>query len=362
MPPADTLSAPLVAWYRDHRRPLPWRTSPTPYRVLLSELMCQQTRVDTVLPYFARFVARWPTIEALAAAPDDEVLKEWAGLGYYSRARNLLAAARSAVARGGLPSDPVELAELPGIGPYTAGAIASIAFGVAAPAVDGNVERVLSRVHGLDADPKAPAGRRALVAHATALLAGFSPSDVNQGLMELGATVCTPRNPACDACPWGAVCASRGDPERRPTKAARKPPVPIRAVAGLWTVDGATLMGRRPPGLLGGLWEPVSVPLDGDCDPREALRDGFRDRAGVEARVGRRLGGVVHVFSHRRLALEVYAVNARGTPEKRGWYEDLRWVRGTEGDIALSTLTRKTLALGDAAPDLAWFAADADDP
>jgi A/G-specific adenine glycosylase len=344
----DELSERLVSWYRKGNRRLPWRDEPTPWNVLLSELMLQQTRVETVLPYFARFKARWPTLEAFAAADEEEVLKEWAGLGYYSRARNLLKAARAAVEAGGIPGDADGLRSLPGVGPYTAGAVASIAFGRAEPAVDGNVERVLSRVDAREADPKSPSGRASLEARARELLRRQPPGDVNQALMELGATVCTPRSPSCPRCPWADVCEGRakGIAETLPRKKPKPPPRPAWAVAGLLRREGRLLMGRRPEGLLGGLWEPVGAVWSGASDPGEAVRQAFRERAGLEVRVRADLGEVVHVFTHRRLSLRVFAVEGPGEPALGEGYDAIGWVDPARPHVGLSKLALKALALG----------------
>jgi A/G-specific adenine glycosylase len=349
--PADALRDRLVAWYRGAARDLPWRRDPTPYATLLSELMLQQTRVDTVIPYFDRFLARWPTVDALAAASDDDVLIAWAGLGYYRRARSLLAAVRAAVARGGIPSDPAGLLALPGVGPYTAGAIASIAFGIPAAAVDGNVERVIARVDASTQDPRSKPGRRAITERVLAITAPGVASEVTQGLMELGATVCTPRRPRCDACPWEDACVGRatGVASSLPRLPAKKKPVPVRGVCGLLVRDGRVLLGRRPPGLLGGLWEPVGAELVDDEAPEGALAAAFLRRAGLVVAVGRPLGSVVHVFTHRRLVLEVRAVTADAPIAADlagdGSYTQLAWADPAAGDVALSKLARKVLAL-----------------
>jgi A/G-specific adenine glycosylase len=359
--PASLLTASALAWYRAHRRALPWREAPEPYAILLSELMCQQTRIDTALPYFARFMARWPTLEALAAAEEDEVVHAWAGLGYYSRARNLHRAARAAAAAGGLPADVEALRALPGIGPYTAGAIASIAFGLPAPVVDGNVERVLSRVDDREEDPRAAVGRRALWDRAEALVrAADAPGDLNQALMELGALVCTPRAPRCGACPWAERClaARAGDPERLPNKAAKAPPRPVLGVAAVVRRGGALLLGRRPPGLLGGLWEPIGDEHDPSVHPEQALEQALRRRVGLTLRAAAPLGEVVHTFTHRRLTLRVFAAEADGALGGDGSYEALRLVHGDPAEaVALSTLARRALALEAAPAQLALLAA-----
>ncbi len=348
-PPRDIVDA-LLPWFRECARDLPWRRSPTPYRVLLSELMLQQTRVDTVVPYFERFLERWPTLEALAAADLEDVLHAWAGLGYYSRARNLHKCAIAASRRGGLPSTVEGLRELPGVGPYTAGAIASIAFGARAALVDGNVERVLCR---LDADPTPPrstTGKRALWARAGALQEALRttehPGDLNQALMEVGATVCSPRAPLCAECPLEALCQAHaaGDPERYPTKIPRSKPVDVAAVYGLAWVDGWVL-GLRPPGLLGGMWEPVGCALEPGEHAEARLRAAFEERAGLATRSMDEAGTVRHVFSHRRLSARVFHVEVEGTPSVGSYYLDVRVVERPE-TLPLSTLARKLLALG----------------
>lgn len=349
MPDAATLRDALVPWYRAHRRDLPWRRSPTPYRVLLSEIMLQQTRVETVIPYFHRFLERWPTVEALAAADLDDVLHAWAGLGYYRRARALHAAAQAAVEAGGLPADVEGLRALPGIGPYTAGAIASIAHGLPVPAVDGNVERVMCRVHGIDGNPRTAAGRRAVEAAAAAVTAEGVASEVTQGLMELGATVCTPRNPTCGACPWGEGCVARATDRIAdlPALPARKKPVPVQGVAGLLRRGPQVLLGKRPPGLLGGLWEPVLGEVD--APGPDALVGVFRQRVGLDVTVTADLGEVVHVFTHRRLTLRVFAVEAPAAARvvSDGSYEDLAFVEPGTAGLGLSKLALKVLAAGE---------------
>jgi len=356
--PAAVLVADLLRWYARSARSLPWRDAPTPYGVLLSEFMLQQTRVDTVIDRFHRFLERWPTLADLAAAEEEEVVAEWAGLGYYGRARNLHRTAVQAAGAGGLPADPDALGRLPGVGPYTAGAIASIAFGLPVPAVDGNVERVLSRVDGRGADPRSPAGRRALWARAAELVAetgedGASggPGALNQALMELGAVVCSPRAPRCAECPWMTRCRARalGTQEQLPKRAPRPRPKAVRGVAGILWQEGRVLLGQRPSsGLLGGLWEPISAGLAPEEVPDPALVRAFREQAGLEVRVQRDLGQLTHVFTHRRLTLEVREVVLAdpGPPRCLGTYRALRWVdpERPEG-IGLSTLARRTLAL-----------------
>jgi A/G-specific adenine glycosylase len=269
---AHTIAAAVVTHYAQVRRDLPWRRTRDPYAIWVSEIMLQQTRVATVIPYWQRWMARFPTVSALAEAPLDDVLAAWAGLGYYSRARNLHAGAQTVGARfgGALPSCAAELREVPGIGPYTAGAIASIAFGERAPLVDGNVARVLARVFAIEHDIKSSAGGKALWAAAGALMHALpeaaAPGDLNQGLMELGATLCAPTQPRCLVCPLGRDCAAArtGRQDELPVVAARKKaselPVLERTVVWLEDAGEIVLVRRTPDGLFGGLWE--LPPLD----------------------------------------------------------------------------------------------------
>jgi A/G-specific adenine glycosylase len=250
----------LLLWYDRHARQLPWRMAPSsgvvadPYRVWLSEVMLQQTTVAAVKPYFARFTTRWPTAEALAAAEDAEVMAEWAGLGYYARARNLLACARAVAARGGFPQTEAELRKLPGLGAYTAAAVAAIAFGERAVVVDGNVERVVARV--FDVATPLPAARAEIRAHADSLTPSERPGDYAQAVMDLGATICTPRRPACVLCPWRDACLARlrGMQDARPVKPPRKAVPQRRGVAYVGRrEDGAWLLETRDPDrMLGG--------------------------------------------------------------------------------------------------------------
>jgi len=339
--PASALRDALVRWYRASARDLPWRHDVTPYRVLVSELMLQQTRVETVIPYFARFLERFPSLQDLASAELDEVLQHWQGLGYYRRARFLHAAARAAVAQGGLPSDPEGLRALPGIGAYTAGAVASIAHGVPAPAIDGNVQRVIARVDGLQDDPKKAAGRRAVEARVQAIQDATVASEVTQGLMELGATVCTPRSPDCGECPWAAPCVARatGQQEALPRTAKKKPPKPVSGVALVVVDDDRVLLGRRPEGLLGGLWEPPWV--QGEGLAALAPRVGPLPEDVVHA------GQIVHVFTHRRLTLDVHvAPGDRQAPiGPVSFYEELAWDAGHGRSRPLSKLAHKILSV-----------------
>ena len=293
----------LLAWYDVHARDLPWRVPPgngqqaDPYRVWLSEVMLQQTTVAAVRAYFARFTSRWPTVGDLAAAEDGDVMAEWAGLGYYARARNLLACARAVVARHGgvFPSDLASLRTLPGVGPYTAAAIAAIAFGRSETVVDGNVERVMARVFAVETP--LPAAKPALIALATRLTPAERAGDYAQAVMDLGATICTPRNPACAICPWVTGCAARsqGIAPTLPRKSP-KPEKPTRT-GTIWIArreDGALLLERRPDrGLLGGT---LGFPGDG--------WDGASGAAPLSSN-WHLAGEVRHTFTHFHLILTV---------------------------------------------------------
>jgi A/G-specific adenine glycosylase len=327
----------LLAWYDRERRRLPWRAGPgeavDPYRVWLSEVMLQQTTVAAVAPYFERFLARWPTVGSLAAAPLEDVLAAWAGLGYYARARRLHACAREVVARHGgrFPRDPAELRDLPGIGAYTAAAIAAIAFQVPVVPLDGNVLRVLARVFAL-AEPPTRARAR-LGALAAGLAPETRPGDVAQALMDLGATVCTPRRPACPRCPWERRCAARarGIAEGLPVPAP-KPERPTRHGVAFWLAreDGAVLLRRRPAeGLLGGMLEVPTTPWRANPWPAsEAAR-----HAPTATRWEALPGEVVHVFTHFRLVLAVW----RATGAASGTWHRPEAFAG----LALPTLMRK---------------------
>jgi A/G-specific adenine glycosylase len=304
-------AAPLLAWYDRHRRKLPWRAAPgeqpDPYRVWLSEIMLQQTTVKAVAPYYARFLERFPTVGHLARVPLDDVLRAWAGLGYYARARNLHACAQVVADRHGgrFPSTEAALAELPGIGPYTAAAVAAIAFDERATPVDGNVERVIARLFAVeDALPDAKPEIRRLAATLTpARRAG----DFAQAMMDLGATLCTPKKPACALCPWSEGCAARarGDAETFPRKAAKREGRLRRGAAFVVVrADGHLLVRTRPTkGLLGGMTEVPTSAWSHDFDAGGALAGAPR----LARARWRRVPGVVrHVFTHFPLELEVH--------------------------------------------------------
>jgi A/G-specific adenine glycosylase len=341
----------LLDWYRENRRELPWRGVRDPYAIWISEAMLQQTRVETVIPYYQRFLSRFPDVETLARAEPDEVLGAWAGLGYYSRARNLQKAARAVVKNhGGRLPDTVEaLRELPGIGRYTAGAVASIAFDRPEPLVDGNVARVLARLLAIREDVKSPAVQRRLWEAAAELARGPQPGELNQALMELGATVCTPKSPGCGTCPLGRRCAAQraGNPEALPVKAAAKPPRRTEAVAGHLVRRGKTLAVRRPPrGLLGGLWELPGGDLSPGEKPGAGIRRALRERVGLRVDRVRRLGAVDHLFTHRRLRIHVYQCDTPSGRVRLEGFDAHRWLSAAAlAELPHGAATRKTLVL-----------------
>ena len=327
----------LLAWYSRHARRLPWRDLPAPYRVWVSEIMLQQTRVETVMAYFERWMERFPTLEALANASEQEVLKAWEGLGYYSRARNLHRAARLVMERyaGRLPADLTELEKLPGIGRYTAGAIASIAYGKDAPALDGNIRRVLARVFNVGVPARSPEGERDLWRLAAASLPSGRAGDYNQALMDLGSSICTPRAPACLICPIAHCCQARalGLQEARPVLDA-KPITPHYTVTAAVIYRGSqVLIALRPSsGLLGGLWEFPG----GKVEPGETLEDGLRreiiEELGVPIQVGEALGVYRHAYTHFKVTLHAFRCQLDGQEPQALHASEIRWIPLTELD------------------------------
>jgi len=336
------MAAKLLAWYDRHRRVLPWRALPgetgDPYRVWLSEIMLQQTTVAAVGPYFANFLTRWPTVEALAAAPLDDVLTAWAGLGYYARARNLHKCAQAVAARGGrFPSEEAELLELPGIGAYTAAAISAIAFDQRAAVMDGNVERVVARLHRVKKE--LPAAKPELRALADALTPDARPGDYAQAVMDLGATICTPRKPRCVLCPWREDCAGfkHGDAEDYPRKTAKAARPILHAVAYWMTLpDGSVVLRRRKEeGLLGGMME---IPTNTWRAEPWSLDDA-RGVAPVKAKWRDLPGNIRHVFTHIDLRLTMMAGQLMKAPDGM-----IAAPLDKLGDYALPSVMRKIVS------------------
>lgn len=344
----------LLAWYRRHARDLPWRRTRDPYAIWVSEVMLQQTRVETVLPYYRRFLAEFPDLAALAAADDDAVLRCWQGLGYYGRARRLHAAARTVLrdCGGSLPRRADELRRLPGIGPYVAAAVASIAFDQPVAAVDGNVRRVLARLLAVRSSIDDPATGRRLWQAADALLARRAPGRFNQAMMELGATVCTPRRPRCAKCPVRRFCAAHGLglEERLPVRGPRRAVPGMELAAALVQRNGRVLLVRRPDGgLLGGMWGLPAVVVAEGIDPRRELQRWARKTLGEEATVGRKRREQEHVLTHRRLRVHLYEVSADGEGLRAAGARFARggvrwcWARPEATRVAHSALDRRLL-------------------
>lgn len=360
----DALAQQLLAWFDRQARELPWRVPhdqgpPDPYRVWLSEVMLQQTRVETVVPYFHRFTERFPDVAALARADIDEILALWSGLGYYRRARQLHAAAQCVVELGEFPGTAQGLQHLPGIGPYTAAAVASIAFGEAVPVLDGNVERVLSRRLALSHEIKSSAARKELLTAAQELLDSVRPGDSNQALMEIGATICLPRRPRCLLCPLAEGCRGRGEPERYPVKKPRRATQVVVRLAARVDSGGRVLLFRRPDDsdVLAGTWEVPWVDLavaDPAAEPTasvlgEAARQLAQKYGGCWQLV-RSQGRVRHAITFRALTVWRYqarlastegianaGVPAPGNPES-GWFDAQERTA-----LPLSSLVRKLL-------------------
>ena len=318
---------------------MPWRKTRDPYAIWVSEIMLQQTRVETVRGYYARWMERLPTVRALAEAPLDEVLALWSGLGYYARARNLKAAAEVLLAQdgGSVPADPVRLLALPGVGAYTAGAIASIAFDLPEPILDGNVARVLSRVFAIDTPPEAKDTKMQLWARARALVPPNDASHFNQSMMELGATLCSPRAPVCEKCPLAKLCRAHalGLEEQLPLKKQKRevPLVDELALVVRSRDAKRLLLARRPArGLWGGLWEPPCAPLANEEISQARALAIARERFGLRITAPSQLSAHKHELTHRRYRFFVLqGTAATGSPKDRDRrYEDMRWMTKDE--------------------------------
>lgn len=316
----ERITAALLAWYDEHKRTLPWRGIHDPYRTWVSETMLQQTRVETVLSYYDRFLEAFPTVEALAAAEVDDVLKMWEGLGYYRRARNLHKGAQQVTAQFGgvMPSDPAQLLKISGIGEYTAGAIASIAFDVPVPAVDGNVIRVTSRLFGVRENAGMPSVKRQITALAASLVDGQRPGDHNQAMMDLGATVCVPGTPDCAACPLRDFCTAYadGDPEELPVLPDKRPPKVIDYDVLLILSGGRVLMRQRTETLLEGMW--VFPMLEGHGKPA-GIAAAAKRRIGLPVTYAEAAGDAKHVFTHQVWQMKLHVLRTEAADAPAGW-------------------------------------------
>jgi len=341
----------LLGWFADTARDLPWRRTRDPYAIWISEIMLQQTRVQAVVPYYERFLKRFPTVATLAHARLDTVIKQWEGLGYYSRARNLHEAAKKIVTQfhGHLPATRKELLTLPGIGRYTAGAIASIAFGQREPLVDGNVTRVLCRVFRIEGRPKDTTIQKRIWSIAQELVPEDHAGPFNQALMELGSEVCRPRHPDCENCPVNQVCEARlhNEQDSLPTRVHKKQ-LPFHTVAvGVICRNGRILIDKRKPeGLLGGLWEfPGGKKRRGES-LEAALRREVREELAISVRVGREIAVVDHTYTHFRVRIHAFeCVHVSGEPRCIAC-TDCKWVRPADlGRYAFPAANKKIIEI-----------------
>ena len=336
-PQAARFAHDLLLWFVNHRRDFPWRRTPDPYAIWVSEIMLQQTRTDTVVPYFERFLTRFPDVATLAAASMDEVLKAWEGLGYYRRARHLKAGAEQLVAAGmaNLPDDFEAVLALPGIGRYTAGAVMSLAFNRPHPIVDGNVKRVLCRVWAVDDPPSTAPVQRWLWSTAEALIPPDQAGRFNEGMMELGATVCTPRDPSCTGCPLADFCAAgiAGNPLDYPRKTRRKPLPHLHVSAGIIRRGRKILISRRrEKDMLGGLWEFPGGKQEPGESMEECLHRELDEELGIAVRIERPFIQVRHAYSHFRITLHTYLCrHSSGSPQTIE-NDEVRWVLPEELD------------------------------
>lgn len=337
----------LLDWYKQYRRDLPWRRTRDPYSIWVSEIMLQQTQVKTALPYYEAFLTRFPTVDVLASAHLDEVLANWSGLGYYRRARQMHQAACEIVAQGeGFPRNYQGLLQLPGVGPYTAAAVASIAFSEVVPVLDGNVERVLSRYLALEEDPKRRKTRAVLLAKAAEFLDPRCPGESNQALMELGATVCSPRGPKCGSCPLQESCRGwgNGDPERYPPPKRRRQVEKVSWSVALAERRKRVLFFRRPNTceVLPGMWEIPSVPHAGDKASLElALAESYGGNWTLEGECFQ----VRHSITYRSITLHVHPVRLVGPVDKG---HETAWISPSDrGDYGLSSMFEKVLKRWD---------------
>lgn len=343
----------LLAWYDKSQRPLPWRKDHAPYQIWISEIMLQQTRVQTALPYYQRWMARFPDVAAVAEASEDEILKHWEGLGYYSRARNIHATARALMERfdGTLPRSSRTLLSLPGIGSYTAGAIMSLAFNEDTPAVDGNVERVFARVFNIDTPVKEKPGADLIREIAREILPKGDARRFNQALMDLGALVCTPGTPECQRCPIRDSCLSlrRGVVEKRPVRGEKKRSTAIEVAVGVLLRGDRIFIQKRPAsGLMPNLWEFPGGKIEAGETPEEALVRELREELGVQVRPLEKIALIRHSYTSFRVALHAYYCTLRdeaAEPKLRSAVES-RWASRKElDDYAFPSANRRLIKL-----------------
>jgi A/G-specific adenine glycosylase len=328
--------AQLLEWYQESKRQLPWRTIDDSYAIWVSEVMLQQTQTRKVLEYYARFLKKFPSVKALARVELDEVLKVWEGLGYYARARNLHRAAKEIVAQhnGKIPRSYEELRKVQGIGPYTAAAVASIAFSQPKAVVYGNVIRVISRLYLIDSNPKQKQAKASIAQYAEKLLDRSAPGDFNQAMMELGATLCTPRKPKCMFCPVSEFCAAYqqlDDPARLPVKPPPKVLPHYNIAAGLIWDEGYIFIDRREEnGLLGGLWEFPGGKIEDSETPQEAVKREIRAALDLDVEVGDFFMEVKHAYTHFKITLHVYHCLYKSGEPRLTAATDWRWVKPEE--------------------------------
>jgi A/G-specific adenine glycosylase len=328
---AEALVETLLDWYQHAARDLPWRRTRDPYAIWIAEVMLQQTRVETVLPYYRRWMEKFPEPRSLAEASSDELMSAWEGLGYYRRAHLLQRAAKKILTDhdGNLPRDPDDLQHLPGVGKYTAAAVGAIAFDQDVVALDGNLRRVLARLLDMDIDPRSPAGEARLITYASRLLPPGQASAFNQALMDLGAMICLPRAPACGSCPIAVHCQAfaAGTQLDRPVRRQRKPlPFVRRACAVLEQLEAVLIRQRPEGGLLGGLWEFPGVDVGETEALEEGLRQELRRALGIEVDIVRRIGIYHHTYTHFRVAAHAFECRCNGREPSPSDGNAFRWV------------------------------------
>jgi A/G-specific adenine glycosylase len=336
----------LLRWFKENGRDLPWRHTRDPYLIWVSEIMLQQTRVETVIPYYERWVDRFPTLSELAKADLEEVLRLWEGLGYYRRAHNLHRTAKLILQEHGghFPDQAGELEKLPGLGSYTAAALAALAFDQAEIALDGNLRRVIARVIDLELDPRSAAGEKRLREWADKQLPPGQAADFNQALMDLGAAICLPKKPICTSCPIAAQCLAygRGTIGERPAKSPRRPIPSLQAAAGVMQRGGRVLIGRRPEGkLLGGLWEFPGGKREPNENLRQCLKRELKEELDVKVRVGAELGAFHHSYSHFHVSVHAFEAEILDGEPQAYDHSALEWVEiGRLADFPMGKVDR----------------------